>query len=168
MTSATVGRESGDVSLVTGVAGGDENGSIAAVVPEGSTDGSFVASVPRRDGSVGPINKAKDHGFVEYNTVNEQAPINAGIEHFVNTISAFAVLLWISFFIIIYAIGANAIHSTVNKQMLATNREGLYLNLLQDFALCVAVPPSCMQTVIVIGIHLFVLNSKHGRSDVMV
>jgi hypothetical protein len=32
--------------------------------------------------------------------------------------------------------------------------------------LCVTVPPSCMQTVI--ETHLFVLNSKHGRSDAMV
>ncbi len=81
-----------------------------------------VANVPRRDGSVVPINKAKGRDFIEYNTVHEQTPISAEIEHFVDTISAFAVLLGISFLIICYAIGANAIHSTVANVL-----EGLLL-----------------------------------------
>ncbi len=97
------------------------------------------ANVLRRDGNVGPINKAKGRGFIQYNTVNEH---NAEIEHFVHTISAFAVLLWISFLITGYAMGTNAIHSTVanvpeglllicltlhtkRKRMLATNRDGV-------------------------------------------
>jgi hypothetical protein len=84
-------------------------------------------NVPRRrDGSVGSINNVKDHGFK-----------NAEVEHFVQIISAFVVLLRISFFIIGYA---NLFHSTVanvpegllligltliakRKRMMATNRE---------------------------------------------
>ncbi len=54
--------------------------------------------------------------------MNEQTPIDADIEHFVHTIFAFVVLLGISFFIIGYAMGANAIHSTV-----ASVPEGLLL-----------------------------------------
>ncbi len=73
-------------------------------------------SESRRDGSVGPINNAKGRDFMEeYNTVDEQTPISADIEHFVHTISAFAVYLGISFFNIGYAMGAHAIHSTVTN-----------------------------------------------------
>ncbi len=81
------------------------------------TSAGVVANVPRCDGSVGPINKAKGRGFMEYNTVHEQTPIRSEIEHFVHTISAFAVLLGISFLII-----GHAIHSTV-----ANVPEGLLL-----------------------------------------
>jgi hypothetical protein len=173
------------------------------IVPSPTSAG-VVANVPRRDGSVGSVNKAKSHNVMEYNTPNEQ------IEHFVHTISTFAVLLGISFLIIGYAMGANAIHSTFSnvpegllligltltakhKRILATNLEGVetigctsctcsemgtltqnnFMNgtatstLQHYFALCVvAVPASCLQAAI--DIHLFVLNSKHGRSDVMV
>ncbi len=130
-TYATVGLDSGDVSLMIDVAGGDESWSIVAVLSQGSAGGgSVVANVPRRDGSVGPIQKAKGgRGFIEYNTVYKQTPINA------NVIVHFAVLLgMISFFIIGYAMGASPIHSTVanvltltakRKRMLATNREGV-------------------------------------------
>jgi hypothetical protein len=111
----------------------------SCVPPPTSAD--VVANVSRRDGSVGPINKAKGRGFMKYNTVNEQTPINVDIEHFVHTISAFAVLLGMSFFIMGYAMGVNAIHSTFSnvpqglllligltlaakhKRMLATNLE---------------------------------------------
>jgi hypothetical protein len=85
-----------------------------------------VLSSTSAGGSVGPIYKAKGRGFMEYNTVNEQPPINANIP-------AFVVLLEISFLIIGYAI-----HSIVanvpegllligwaltlkHKRMLATN-----------------------------------------------
>ncbi len=103
------------------------------------TSAGVVANVPRRDGSVGPINQAKGRCFMEYNTVIEQTPISgADIEHFVHTISAVALLLGISFL----SMGANAIHSTVAnvpegllligltltakcKRMLATNLEGV-------------------------------------------
>jgi hypothetical protein len=96
------------------------------------TSAGVVANVPRsRDGSLGPINKVKGRGF-----------INAEIEHFADMISAFVVLLRISFFIIGYTMGANAIHSTVtnvlegllligltliakHKRMMATNQEGV-------------------------------------------
>ncbi len=79
-----------------------------------TTSAGIVANVSRRDGSVGLIYKAKGHSFMEeYDTVHEQTPINADIEHFVHTISAFAVLLGISFLITSYAIGA--IHSTVTN-----------------------------------------------------
>ncbi len=92
------------------------------------TSADVVANLPRRrDGSVGPINDVKGRGF-----------INAEIDHFVDIISAFVVLLRISFFIIGYAMGAHAIHSTVTnvpegllligltliaKQIMATNQE---------------------------------------------
>jgi hypothetical protein len=120
------------------------------------------------------INRARGRGFMAYNTMNEQTPINADIKLFVHTIFAFAVLLGIFFFIISYA---NAIHSTVVNVpecllligLTLTAKRGnyrMYLFLLQCFALCVAVLPLCIQTVI--DTHLFVLNSKHGRSDVMV
>ncbi len=102
------------------------------------TSAGVVANVPRRDGNVGSINKAKGRSFMEAeykNTVSEQTPISAGIEHFVHTISALAVLFGIFFHIIDYAMGVNAIRSTVanvpegllligrtlNKRMLATN-----------------------------------------------
>ena len=104
------------------------------------TSASFVANVPRRDGSVGSINKAKGRGFMEEykNTVNGRTPVSADIEHFAHTISVLAVLFGISYLIIGYAIGTNAIHSTVanvpegllligrtltlkHKRMLATN-----------------------------------------------
>jgi hypothetical protein len=105
------------------------------------TSAGVAANVPRRDESVGPINKAKGCGFMEYTTVEEQPPINAVIEHYMHTISALAVLQGISFLIIGYAMGANVIHSNVanvpegllligltltakRKRMLATNREG--------------------------------------------
>ncbi len=106
------------------------------IVPSPTSAG-IVANVPRRDGSVGPIDKAKGRGFIEYNSVNDQTPTNADIEHIVHTIFAFVVLLGISFLIIGYAMGANAIHPTVvhvligltlttkRKRMLATNREGV-------------------------------------------
>ncbi len=147
-----------------------------------------VANVPRRDGSVGLINKAKDRGFTEYNTVNERTPTNADIEHFLYNISIFAVLLGVSFLIIGYVMGANAIHLTVasapegllliglmltakRKRMLATNHEDLEIigctsstsTYIMFCSVCCSV---CMQTVI--DIYLFVLNSKHGRSNVMV
>jgi hypothetical protein len=84
-----------------------------------STSAGVVANVPRRDGSVGLINKAEGRGFIEYNTVN-----------FVHSISAFGVLLGISFLIIGYAMGANSILIGLTltakcKRMLATNREGV-------------------------------------------
>jgi hypothetical protein len=107
--------------------------SVLDMVPSPTSTG-VVANVPhRRDGSVGPINIVKCLGFT-----------NALIEHPMHTISAFVVLLRISFFIIGYAMGANAILSTVanvpeglllipigltltdkRKRMLATNREGV-------------------------------------------
>ena len=72
--------------------------------------------VPLRDGSFGSINKAKGRGLMEEytNTVHEQPPISADIEHFFHTISVLTVLFGIVVFHIIgYAMGANAIHSTV-------------------------------------------------------
>ncbi len=88
------------------------------------TSAGVVANVPRRDGSIGFINKAKGRGFMEEykNTVNEQTPISADTEHFVHTISALAVLFGIFFHIIGYAMGTDAIHSTV-----ANVPEGLLL-----------------------------------------
>jgi hypothetical protein len=68
------------------------------IVPSPTSTG-VVVNVPRRDGSVGLINKAKGRGFMEE-------------PRFVHTISAFAVYLGISFFIIGYA---HAIHSTVTN-----------------------------------------------------
>jgi hypothetical protein len=108
------------------------------VVPSPTSAG-VVANVPRRDGSVGPINKAKGRGFMEYNTVNEQTPFNTGIEHFdfVHTISAFAVLFAISFLIIGYAIHSTVVNvpegllligltlTVKRERLLATNREGV-------------------------------------------
>ena len=94
------------------------------------TSAGVVANVTRRDASVGLSNKAKGRGFIEYNTVHEQTPINADIEHFVHTISAFAVLLGISFLIIGYTMGPNIPEGLLligrtltlkRKQMLATN-----------------------------------------------
>jgi hypothetical protein len=88
------------------------------------TSAGVVANVPcRRDGSGGPINNVKGRGIM-----------NAEIEHLMHIVSAFVVLLRISFFII-----ANAIHSTVanvpegllpsltakRNRMLATNLEGV-------------------------------------------
>ncbi len=58
------------------------------------TRAGVVANVPRRNGSVGPINKTNDRGFTEdHNTVHEQPPISTDIVHI---ISAFAVRLVIS------------------------------------------------------------------------
>jgi hypothetical protein len=88
------------------------------IVPS-STSAGVVANVPRRHESVVPINKAKRRGFIDYNTVHEQTPISAENEHFVDTISAFAVFLGVSFLIICYA---NAIHLTVANVL-----EGLLL-----------------------------------------
>ncbi len=98
------------------------------------TSTGVVANVlHRRNGSggPGPINNVKDRDFM-----------NAEIEHFGHIISACVVLLRISFFFIDYAMGVNAIHSTVvsvpegllligltltvkHKRMLATNLEGV-------------------------------------------
>jgi hypothetical protein len=108
----------GDVCTGTGVSNAkDVSESESWGIVPSMTSAGVVANVPRREGIVGPINKAKGRGFIEYNTVNEQTPINADIERFVHTISVFAVLLGISFFIIGYAI-----HSTVANVL-----EGLLL-----------------------------------------
>ena len=78
-----------------------------SIIPSLTRSG-VVANVPRRNGSVGPINRTKNRGFTEdQNTVHEQPPISADIEHFVHIISAFAVRLVISFLIIGYGMGAS-------------------------------------------------------------
>ena len=59
---------------------------------------------------------------IEGNNVKGRGVMIAEIEHFVHTISVDVVLLWMFFFVIGYAMGANAIHSTV-----ANVPEGLLL-----------------------------------------
>jgi hypothetical protein len=50
---------------------------------------------------------------IEGNNVKGRGVMIAEIEHFVHTISVDVVLLWMFFFVIGYAMGANAIHSIV-------------------------------------------------------
>ncbi len=103
------------------------------IVPSPASTGVVANVLHRRDGSggPGPINNVNGRGFM-----------NPEIEHFWHIISALVVLLRMSFFIIDYAMGMNAIHSTVvnvpegliligltlttkHKRMLATILEGV-------------------------------------------
>jgi hypothetical protein len=130
-----------------------------------TTSAGVVANVPRRrDGSVVPINKEKCRDLMEYNTVHEQTPTRSEIEHFVHTISAFAVLLGIIIDYAIHSTVANVPEGLVlidrtftlkHKRMLATNLDALTPNNLMNgtaypapifrSVLCCPRPPPSLQ-----------------------
>ncbi len=170
LNAGSLPLEGESVALV-GTDGDIQDGGSVSVRSGGSQSsrsGSVLISSPTSAGVVGPINIAKGRGFMEYNTVHEQTAINADIEHYVMGDTEGILLIGLTLIAkSVETIGCTSCTCSQMSTLTQTNfLNGIATSTCTDVLLCVAVPPSCMQTLI--DIHLFVLNSKHGRSDVMV
>jgi hypothetical protein len=163
-----------------------------------TSDGVVANVPCRRDGSVGPINNVKGRGVMNAEIEHLVHIISGfvfllRISFFIigcamGANAIHSTLVKVPEVLLLIGLTLTA----KRKRMLTTNLEGVEtigytsctcsemgtltqnkfmkgtatLTCTNIFALCVAVSPSCMQTVI--DIYLFVLNSKHGRSDVTV